>query len=367
MAHVVLAGGGSAGHTSPLIATAQALVELDPQGTVSAVGTERGLETTVVPAAGLELDLVPPVPLPRRPTPDLLKVPHRLAGAVGRAATVLRQRRADVVVGFGGYVAMPVYLAARRLRTPIVIHEQNAVPGLANRVASRFTRDVFTSFPDTPLPGARYLGLPVRRQISRLDRAGARAGARAAFDLPADGPVLLVSGGSQGARSINTALDGARERLLAAGVSVLHVLGRANMTPDVQPADHPGGARYRPVAYVEAMEQAYAAADLMVGRSGAGTVVETAMVGLPGVFVPLPHGNGEQERNADPLVAAGGAVVVRDAELSADRLADVATALLTDPGRLSAMSAAGRDLVPADAAERLAEHVLAAAGPAGGR
>ncbi|MVA77294.1 undecaprenyldiphospho-muramoylpentapeptide beta-N-acetylglucosaminyltransferase [Auraticoccus sp. F435] len=358
MTHVVLAGGGSAGHTSPLIATAQALRELDPAGAVSAVGTARGLETTVVPAAGIELDLVPPVPMPRRPTPDLLRVPHRLAAAVGAAAQVLRERRADVVVGFGGYVSMPVYLAARRLRTPVVVHEGNAVPGLANRVASRFAAAVLTAFPDTPLRGAEYVGMPVRRAISGLDRAAGRAAARALFDLPAEGPVLLVSGGSQGARSINTAVADALGDLLERGVSVLHVLGRANMSADVVAVDAPGGARYRPVAYVEAMEQAYAAADLMLGRSGAGTVVETAMVGLPGVFVPLPHGNGEQERNADALVAAGAVQVVRDAELTPRRLLDQVVPLVRDPDRLAAMAARGRDLVPRDAADRVAERVL---------
>lgn len=361
MTHVVLAGGGTAGHTSPLIATAQALRALDLTGTVSAVGTARGLETTVVPAAGLELDLVPPVPMPRRPTPELAAVPRRLAGAVRRATSILRERRADVVVGFGGYVSMPVYLAARRLRTPIVVHEQNAVPGLANRVASRFTPWVFTSFPDTPLRGAEYLGLPVRTEISGLDRAADRVAARTRFDLPADAPVLLVSGGSQGARSINDAVAGARQTLLERGVSVLHVLGRANMSAETVPVDHPAGAVYRPVAYVEAMEQAYAAADLMLGRSGAGTVIETAMVGLPGLFVPLPHGNGEQERNADALVAAGACRVVADAELSPQRVLDLVTPLVTDEQVLAQMAARGRDLVPRDAATRLAERVLAIA------
>ncbi|SDE52614.1 undecaprenyldiphospho-muramoylpentapeptide beta-N-acetylglucosaminyltransferase [Auraticoccus monumenti] len=362
MTNVVLAGGGSAGHTSPLIATAEALRRLDPGGSLSAVGTARGLETTVVPAAGLELDLVPPVPMPRRPTPDLLRVPTRLAGSVRAATAILRERRADVVVGFGGYVSMPVYLAARRLRTPIVIHEQNVLPGLANRVASRFTSSVFTSFPGTALPGAVHLGLPVREAVSGLDREAARPAAREAFGLPAGGRVLLVSGGSLGARSINTAVRDALPQLLEQGVSVLHVLGRGNVADDVVAVDHPGGACYRPVAYVDAMEQAYAAADLMLGRSGAGTVIETAMVGLPGVFVPLPHGNGEQERNADALRTAGAVRVVPDAELSGSRVLSEIAPLVLDPARLAEMSARARGLVPRDAARRLAEQVLRAAG-----
>ncbi|MCA0252120.1 MAG: undecaprenyldiphospho-muramoylpentapeptide beta-N-acetylglucosaminyltransferase [Actinobacteria bacterium] len=359
--NIVLAGGGTAGHTSPLIATAQQLTRLAPDSSLLCVGTPRGLETRVIPEAGLELALIPPVPLPRRPTVDLLKVPGRLWGAVRRSGELLRQHRAEVVVGFGGYVSLPVYLAARRARLPIVLHEQNAVPGLANRIAARFAAHVAVSFPDTALPRAEYLGLPVREAIAGLDRAAAAPAARAAYDLPAGLPVLLVSGGSQGARSINTALAGAVDELLAAGVSVLHVLGQANFTDDLVARTHAGtGAAYRPLAYVDRMEQAYAAADLMLGRSGAGTVMETAMVGLPTVFVPLPHGNGEQARNAGFLVEAGAGVLVPDADLSPGLLAATVLGLAHDPDRLAAMSRRCRELVPSGAAEALARIVLGA-------
>lgn len=358
--NIVLAGGGTAGHTSPLIATAQQLSRLAPESELLCVGTARGLETRVIPAAGLELALIPPVPLPRRPTVDLLRVPGRLWDAVRQATGILLRHQAQVVVGFGGYVSLPVYLAARKAKLPIVLHEQNAVPGLANRIAARFTHHVAVSFPDTKLPHAQYLGLPVREAIAGLDREAAAAAARAAFGLPEGPPVLLVSGGSQGARSINTALAAALDDLMAAGVSVLHVLGQANFTDDLVARDHPSGAAYRPLAYVEAMEQAYAAADLMVGRSGAGTVMETAMVGLPTIFVPLPHGNGEQARNAGFLVEAEAAVLVADADLTPQKLADTVLGLAEEPGRLAAMSARCRELVPAGAAEALARLVLTA-------
>ena len=357
--NIVLAGGGTAGHTSPLIATAQQLKRLAPESSLLCVGTPRGLETRVIPEAGLDLALIPPVPLPRRLTPELLAVPGRLLAAVREASGLLRRHEAAVVVGFGGYVSLPVYLAARRARLPIVLHEQNAVPGLANRVAARFTSHVAVSFPDTRLPHARYLGLPVREAIATLDRDAARVGAREHFGLANDLPVLLVSGGSQGARSINTALAGAADALLAAGINVLHVLGTANFTDDLVPRRDGGtGAVYRPLAYVDAMEQAYAAADLMVGRSGAGTVMETAMVGLPTVFVPLPHGNGEQARNAGFLVAADAAVLVADADLTPDLLAATVIGLVRQPGRLAAMSSTCRRLVPSGAAEELAALVL---------
>ncbi|MBO1031573.1 undecaprenyldiphospho-muramoylpentapeptide beta-N-acetylglucosaminyltransferase [Tessaracoccus sp. SD287] len=366
---VVLAGGGTAGHTSPLIATAQALQRLTDVH-LSCIGTPRGLETTVIPQTGLELDLIDPVPMPRRPGADLAKVPLRLGRAVHQARRILQDRRAEVLTGFGGYVSMPAYLAARSLGIPVVIHEQNALPGLANKVAARFATAVATSFPDTVLPGARFIGLPVRTEIRALaqDATPSADQARAALGLDPDRMTLLVSGGSQGARSINRATTDARDRLLAAGVQVLHVWGPKNLTADhVEVTDQTTGARYLPVGYVDGMEQAYAAADLMLGRSGAGTVVETAVVGLPGVFVPLPHGNGEQARNAVALVAAGAARVVPDDELGAQRLLDEVLPLLAAPERLAQMSAAGRQLMSSSAADELARLVISAAAGAGSR
>jgi UDP-N-acetylglucosamine--N-acetylmuramyl-(pentapeptide) pyrophosphoryl-undecaprenol N-acetylglucosamine transferase len=344
-----------------MLATAERLAELEPGVSILCVGTAKGLEGRVVPQAGLPLRLIPPVPLPRRPTPELLSVPVRLRGAVRAARDVLEEAGADVVAGFGGYVSLPVYLAARRIGVPVVIHEQNARPGLANRVAARFAKVVAVSFPDTPLPGARFVGLPVRRAVADLDRAAARGQARELFGLPADGRVLLVSGGSQGARSLNEATAEAREQLLSRGVSVLHVVGPNNVGDGIAPLDdQASGAAYRPVGYVDAMEQAYAAADLMLARSGAGTVMETATVGLPAIFVPLPHGNGEQALNAAFLVEAGAGVLVRDADLDAQLLVDQVDALLGQPGRLERMEKAARGLVPAQAAVSLARLVLEA-------
>ncbi len=222
---VLLAGGGSAGHTSPLLATADALRRLEPGVEITCLGTPRGLENRVVPEAGYPLELISPVPLPRRPGMDLLKVPVRLRRAVREATRVLDRTGAEVVVGFGGYVSMPAYLAARRRRVPIVLHEQNAVPGLANKAGARIARRVAVSFPDTPLPKAEYVGLPLRAMIARLDRGALRAEARRFFDLEPDRPTLLVTGGSQGARRLNQAVSGASAALAGAGVQVLHVVG----------------------------------------------------------------------------------------------------------------------------------------------
>lgn len=367
MVNVVLAGGGTAGHISPMVATAEALGRASAQHQVACIGTARGLETRLVPAAGLELELVPPVPLPRKPTLDLAKVPHRLLGSVRTAARILERREAEVVVGFGGYVALPAYLAARRLGIPVVIHEQNAVPGLANKVAARFATRTLCAFPGTPLPGVEPIGMPMRHALTELAERGrenARREGAAALGLNPDHPTLLVSGGSQGARSINLATIAACERLLARGIQVLHVVGPKNFTDDMRTiTDDQSGASYVPLAYVDDMASAYAAADLMLCRSGAGTVCEVGSLGLPAVFVPLPHGNGEQARNADALVAAGGGVLVPDAELDADRLLAEVGERITSAETLERMAHAGRQLFAADAADVLARVVLDVARP----
>lgn len=353
---VLLAGGGTAGHTSPLLATADALRRLDPTVEITCLGTPRGLENTVVPAAGYPLELIPPVPLPRKPSGDLLRVPARLRGAVKAAAAVIDKVGADVVVGYGGYVSMPAYLAARRAKVPVVVHEGNALPGLANRAGARVAQRVAVSFPDTRLPRAEYVGLPIRRMISTLDRVAVRAEARAFFGLDADRPTLVVTGGSQGARQLNNSVSGAARALGEAGVQVLHVVG-----PNGEASPEPTAAPYVVERFVDRMDLALAAADLMVCRAGANSVTEAAAVGVPAVFVPLPHGNGEQELNARPVVDAGGALLVADAAFTPEWVAATLPGLATDPARLAEMSAAAADLIPRDADEKLARMVLEAA------
>ena len=351
---VLLAGGGSAGHTSPLLATADALRRLDPDAEITCVGTPRGLENTVVPAAGYRLELIPPVPLPRALNAELARVPANLRRAVRAAREVLDRVRPDVVVGYGGYVSLPVYLAARRRKVPVVVHEQNALPGLANKIGARIATRVAVSFPDTPLPRAEYVGLPIRRLVSTLDRAAVRAEARAFFGLDAERPTVVVTGGSQGARRLNEAITAAAPAFAGRGVQVLHVVGPKNELP-VPP---PTGVPYVAVNYVDRMDYALAAADLMVCRAGASSVTEAAAVGVPAVFVPLAIGNGEQRLNALPVVEAGGALLVPDAEFSADWVAEHVVPLAADADRLAAMSARASALIPRDADEKLARIVL---------
>lgn len=357
---VVVAGGGTAGHIEPALNFADALRRLAPDAEVTALGTEKGLDTTLIPARGYPLELVPPVPLPRRLNRDLLGTPGRVRAAVAVAEEVLRRVRAEAVVGFGGYVAVPAYLAGRRLGIPLVVHEANAKAGLANRSAARMTRHVFTASPRARLPHATVIGIPLRPAITNLDRAASRAEARAAFGLQPDAPTLLVFGGSQGARSINYAAAHAAAGLRAAGVQVLHVAGPKNID-DVAAAlgtQPDNGPPYVTVPYVDGMAQAYAAADFALCRCGAMTCAELAAVGLPAAFVPYPVGNGEQRFNAEPIVAAGGGLLVDDADLNAQWILDNVVPRVTDPQVLATMSAAASHAGARDADVVLARHVL---------
>lgn len=354
---VLLAGGGSAGHVSPLLALADALVRRHPGITVTALGTEAGLESRLVPARGFELRYVPKVPLPRRPSGDLLRLPGRLKGAITAAGRAIDETGAEVVVGFGGYVSAPAYIAARRRRVPIVVHEQNAKPGLANRLGARWADFVGTTFAGTALPHATAVGMPLRQEISTLDRAAKRDEALTAFGLDGQWPTVLVTGGSLGAKRLNDAFAARTAALSAAGIQVLHVTGLGKeFTPELPHV----GAPYVVVPYADRMELAYSAADLVVARSGANTVCELTVVGLPAVYVPLPIGNGEQRLNAAQVVAAGGGLLVEDPALTPEWIDRALIPLATDGPRLAVMAEAARALGEPAADELLADLVDAA-------
>ncbi|MGN6473737.1 MAG: undecaprenyldiphospho-muramoylpentapeptide beta-N-acetylglucosaminyltransferase [Mycobacteriales bacterium] len=354
----VLAGGGSAGHGSPLLALADRLVADDPATDVVALGTDAGLEARLVPARGYRFHPVPKVPLPRRPSAKLLRLPNDLRRAVREARRAIDDLGADVVVGFGGYVAAPAYLAARQAKVPIVVHEQNTRPGFANRLGARLTRSVAVSFPGTPLRHAVRTGLPLRREIVELDLAAMRPAARAAFGLDAARPTLLVFGGSLGAQRLNEAMPAVAGELAGAGVQVLHVSGHGKAVSVAPAADGPA---YVVVEYVDHMELAYSAADLVVGRAGANTVSELTALGLPAVYVPLPIGNGEQRLNVEPVVAAGGGLMVADADFSPDWLRANLLPLIADPDRRRTMGEAARGFGRLDADRELADLVRTAA------
>jgi UDP-N-acetylglucosamine--N-acetylmuramyl-(pentapeptide) pyrophosphoryl-undecaprenol N-acetylglucosamine transferase len=356
---VVLAGGGTAGHIEPAMNLADALRHRFPHVQITALGTERGLEVTLVPARGYDLALIPAVPFPRRPSTDLVSLPTRLRAAIKEARRIIDVTRADVVVGFGGYVALPAYFGARQAKVPIIVHEANARPGLANRIGARMTRHVLTSVAGTSLPHAVTAGLPLRPAITDLDRAATRAQARRAFGLLPDAPTLLVFGGSQGARRLNDTVAAAAAMLRARGVQILHAVGPANEAALVEDDQLPP---YVTVPFIDHMDLAYAAADVALCRAGAMTCAELTAVGLPAIYVPLPIGNGEQRLNAAPVVAAGGGVLVDDADLTAATLVELAGAWLTDPRQLAAASSAAAALGRKDAGDRFVDLVVQVVG-----
>jgi UDP-N-acetylglucosamine--N-acetylmuramyl-(pentapeptide) pyrophosphoryl-undecaprenol N-acetylglucosamine transferase len=353
----VLAGGGTGGHIYPLLAFADCLRRHDPQLRITCIGTPRGLESEIIPQRGYDLRHVPAYQLPRSVNVNLIRTPDRMWRAARVTRAVLDDVAADVVVGFGGYVSVPAYLAAWRRHIPIVLHEKDMPPGVANRLGMRFTRHVALGFPHqaASLPHGRVVGVPLRRSIATLDRAARRAEGRAHFGLREDLPTLFVFGASQGARSINLAMAGAAKALASAGVQVLHIIGARNEPVDIPP-DLP--APYVTVKFLAEMELGYAAADLALCRGGAMTCAETAAVGLPAVYVPLPWGNGEQRRNALPVVEAGGGLLVEDGDLTPDWIERTVVPLVRDPVRLAAMGAAAAGYGRRDGDEALRRFVL---------
>ena len=359
LSSVLLAGGGSAGHVSPLLALADCLRRRNPGLRVTALGTRTGLEQRLVPARGYDLRTIPKVAFPRRPGGALVRLPSALKAAVDAAGDAIDDTSPDVVVGFGGYVSTPAYLAARKRGIPIVVHEQNSRPGLANRLGARMTPYVATTFASTSLPHATVIGMPLRREIARLDRAATRGQGLAHFGLEDHHPTLLITGGSLGAQRLNAAFQSRVDALRAHGVQVLHVSG---LGKEFAPDSKVDGPAYVVAGYVDRMDLAYAVADLVVARAGANTVCELTAVGLPAVYVPLPIGNGEQRFNATDVVAAGGGILVDDSSLTPQWVDETLIPLLGDEARMAAMALAAATIGVREADERLADLVAAAAG-----
>jgi UDP-N-acetylglucosamine--N-acetylmuramyl-(pentapeptide) pyrophosphoryl-undecaprenol N-acetylglucosamine transferase len=364
LSSVLLAGGGSAGHVSPLLALADCLRRRDPDLRVTALGTQKGLEQRLVPARGYDLRSIPKVAFPRRPGGALVRLPGALKAAVDAAGAVLDETRPDVVVGFGGYVSTPAYLAARKRGIPIVVHEQNARPGLANRLGARMTPYVATTFASTSLPHARALGMPLRREIATLDRTANRAQGLAHFGLDDHRPTLLITGGSLGAQRLNAAFASRVDSLRAHGIQVLHISG---LGKEFAHDSSVAGPPYVVAGYVDRMDLAYAAADVVVARAGANTVCELTAVGLPAVYVPLPIGNGEQRLNATDVIAAGGGILVDDSDVTPQWVDHILVPLLTDGRRIADMADAAAAMGERAADERLADLVAIAAESRGAR
>jgi UDP-N-acetylglucosamine--N-acetylmuramyl-(pentapeptide) pyrophosphoryl-undecaprenol N-acetylglucosamine transferase len=369
---IVIAGGGTGGHVVPSLATAAALRAAAADVEVEFVGTARGLEGRLVPQAGWRLHEIEAAPLARRLSPATLRLPFVLWRATDVAATLLARPETIAAVVFGGYVSVPLALAARRARTPLVVHEQNAVPGLANRLAARWAHAVAVTVPASVerFRGAHEVvitGNPVRPGLALARPEGAREDAIAAFGLDPERRTLLVFGGSQGARRINAAVvDTAGRWADPGGLQILHASGRAEHAA-VQAAwsealSRPGmadGPLVRCVGFLDRMDLAYAVADVVVCRSGASTLAELTVLGLPSVLVPYPHATADhQTANARALAEAGGATMIPDAALDALTLVAACEPLLADEERRARTARRARAFGRPDAAQRLAELVL---------
>lgn len=358
---MVVAGGGTAGHVVPALAVAQALVARGtPAEAVHFVGSTRGMEATLVPEAGFGITLLPGRGIPRRVSWTALMAALGLLRACLSALVLLVRRRPAAVIAVGGYASLPCAAAAVVLRIPLVLEEQNSVPGLANRIMGRFARSAAVAFPDTPLPRAVMTGRPVTAEIEAVDRSdGGRRQAREALGLPVDGLVVGVTSGSLGALSVNRAVVELAERWAGQpGRVIYHVIGRRDFAS--LPRPRRTGVGYVPVEYEDRMPLLLAAADVMVGRAG-GWVAELTVAGVPSILVPLPNAPGDhQTHNARALQEAGAAVMVRDSDCSGETLDRVLSEML-QPGRLEAMSTAAAALGRPGAATRVAELVEAAA------
>lgn len=356
-ATIVIAGGGTGGHVYPALALADALRERGHAASdLRFVGARRGLEARVVPEAGYPLTLLALHGLDRGRTPRaLLRSIGALLAFVGgtlRMVGRFLRHRPAVVVGVGGYASAPCVLAARALGIPVVVHEQNAGPGLVNRVAVRIGAHAAISLPGTPLAGSVLTGNPVRAHVTTVARRP-----------DPNRPLLGVVGGSLGAGRINDATLGLasawRERT---DVRIHHVAGprhvdacRRDLAARRRPED---ALEYELVGYEEHMERLYGDVSLAVCRAGAVTVAELAAAGVPAVLVPWSGAAGDhQTRNAEALVEAGGAVLLADLDCATDALDAVVTPLLADPDLLARMGAAARTLARPDAAGRLADLV----------
>lgn len=371
--HVVLAAGGTAGHIFPALNTAVAIRTLSPDTQITILGTRRGLDSELVPPAGFPLHLIDSVPFPRKINSQTIRFPLRLLRAVKETKAFFKKENVQCVVGFGGYASAPAYLAARSLGICMIVHEANSTPGIANRLGARLTRNIAVNQAGV-LSGGRVIGMPISENIRNLDRKALNAQARNYFSLPSAGKVLLVFGGSQGARSINSAIELALPDLLSAGIHVVHAVGAMNeiRTPEVVSEPHSTNAQstnpqstvglYRPVPFIDRMDLAYAVADLSINRAGAMTVAEIAAIGLPAVFVPLPIGNGEQEKNAQFLVNAGGALTCTNDSFTPDWIKENVIPLLNDPVKLVTMSEKTLGTSSRDAAQELARWALACEG-----
>lgn len=360
---VLIVGGGTAGHVLPGVAIGKALVRRGYLAeSIHFVGSERGVERTLVPEAGFGLTVLPGRGIQRRLTRENLGAVAGLVRAFAVSFSLLRAHRPSVVVALGGYASVPAGLWAVLLRVPVVVAEQNAVPGLANRLIGRFAKVCAVSFDGTDLPRAVWTGNPVRPEILAVGSTeSGRAVAREKLGVDPKRHLVVVFGGSLGARTINDAVVGSLASLGDRDdLEIRHIIGHRDFA-DVSArvfSETLTGLSYTPVEYESDMATVYEAADLVVCRSGATSCAELAVTGTPSVLVPLPGAPGDhQTANARALERAGGAELLADSIFDSQLFIDTVLRLLSDPNILQSMSVGAGRIARPDAAEALADLV----------
>jgi UDP-N-acetylglucosamine--N-acetylmuramyl-(pentapeptide) pyrophosphoryl-undecaprenol N-acetylglucosamine transferase len=325
---IIFAGGGTAGHVEPALAVARSWREAHPNDLLEFIGTDRGLENQLVPAAGFTLHHIPKVTLPRKVSPSLITAPLNLFKSYKSARQIIKG--ANLLIGFGGYVSAPAYLAAKSLGIPFLVHEANAKAGFANRLGALMTPYVAVAQPSAnhTLAKALITGIPLRQDVANAflnsgqSWSAARANAKTSLGFSPNAPLIFAFFGSQGSVALNKVIEESLPALLSQGNQLLHAVGKANKLPAQR-------ENYKSTTYIDDMATAYLAADLILSRSGAISTSEINALGRYALFIPLPIGNGEQKFNADHVINQGRGELMEQSRFTSDWLASNLIRLLS--------------------------------------
>ena len=353
MKSIALAAGGTAGHIQPALACAKTIKAKNSQIDVFFIGTPRGLEQQLIPSTGFELKMIPAVLLPRKFNLEILSFPFKLIKSISMTLKIFKEENVGCVVGFGAYVSLPAYLAAFLRRIPVIVHEGNKKPGFANKVGASMANEVFQMFPGS-IKNAKTIGMPIRKELKEFNKDSLKIEALKFFNLNKEFKTLFVFGGSQGAKSINKAIEEIIPLLEGKNIQVIHALGQKNEVNQ----NLKGYSFYHPYPYLERMDLAYAVSDLVVSRAGAMTIAEQSLLGIPAIYIPFEVGNGEQILNVQELINAGAGLLVLDSEISGQKIYDLIMSNIFDEIKLNTISQKAKSFGLLDADIKIANKAL---------
>ncbi len=353
MKSIALAAGGTAGHIQPALACARILKNKNSQLSIFFIGTSKGLEQQLIPTTGFELNLIPAVLLPRKLNFEIISFPFKLIQSISITLKIFKEKNVGCVVGFGAYVSLPAYIAAFLKGIPVIVHEGNKKPGFANKIGSLIAKEVFEMFPGS-IKKAKTIGMPIRQELKDFQKENLKNAALKFFNLNENFKTLLVFGGSQGAKSINKAIEELIPLIDGKNIQVIHALGQKNEVNQ----DLKSYSFYHPYPYLERMDLAYSVSDLVVSRAGAMTIAEQTLLGLPAIYVPFAVGNGEQILNVQEIIRAGAGFLVLDSEITGKKIYDLIMGNIFDENKLTSMSQKAKSFGLKDADIEIANKVL---------